>query len=51
MARRLQQQIAQKAGRLYGIDSKKMMGGTLQAFSANNYGFQRDLNNKVNTKK
>ncbi len=51
MARRLQQQIAQKASQLYGIDSKKMMGGTLQAISANNYGGGNKLNDKVNGRK
>ena len=51
MARRLQQQIAQKASQLYGVDSKKMMGGTLQAISANNYGGGNKLNDKVNGRK
>ncbi len=47
MARRLQQQIAQKASTLYGISAKKMMGGSLQAASANNFG-GHSLNDKVN---
>lgn len=47
-SRRLQQKIAQKAERLYGVDRKKMMG-SLHAISAENYGMK--LSDKVNGRK
>lgn len=51
MARRLQQQIASKASRIYGINSQKMMGGKLNAIGANNYGGGTSLKEKVNGRK
>lgn len=53
MQRRLQQKIAEKAANLYGMDSKKLMGGLHRA-SVDNYDELNEswaLKEKVNGKK